>query len=124
MDAPWYSMTHQEQERLGGLSEDFYALEDGELKRVAMSPDQRGQWERTLQQAFDMGSLDQALALLRGPPEDLPADTIWFLRSHCWERLGHLEVGVRFMREAERLDSDYSVFVMNLLHRLGRSGAA
>src|SRR5262249_32489172 len=64
MEQPWNAMTEPEQERLGGLSEDLYTLEDGGAKRVTMAPDERRRWSEEVQAAsaaFERGEYDAVL---------------------------------------------------------------
>lgn len=42
--APWYAMTAAEQERVGGLSEDLYALAENRPRSVKMSAEARWTW--------------------------------------------------------------------------------
>jgi hypothetical protein len=106
MDAPWYAMTKPEQERMGGLSCDLYALAEGGAKQVDMTPQVRNQWEQAAavaDAAFEAGDVDAALAFLRRPsPKGLPRYKIPFLQARCWERLGDADTAQVFMKEAER----------------------
>src|SRR6266851_1727591 len=77
MEAPWAAMTEQEQERMGGLSEDLYTLEDGGARAVEMSPGERERWAEESQApfaAYRVGDYDKLLDFLRRPfPQDVPA---------------------------------------------------
>ncbi len=128
MDAPWYAMTRQEQERMRGLSRDLYALAEGGPKPVDMSPAERQDYSARATAAFAAlteGDNDSALKFLRESiPRNLPRSVIPFLQARCWERLGDLEVALVFMKEAERLDSTHAVSVLTLLQRLQRANEA
>src|SRR5439155_272397 len=57
-------------------------------------------------------------------PQGIPPYAIPFLQSRSWERLGNLDVALRFMREAERLDPAQGICVLILLEKLGRKDEA
>ena len=114
MDAPWHALTEAQQDRVGGLSEDLYALADNSPRSTKMSAEERQQWGQQFRAAFDGGEWDQALALLRRPPDDVPADHVAFFQADCWEHLGCPEVALRFMRSATRLDPAHAVSVLTL----------
>ena len=74
---------------------------------------------------FAGGDCGRALDFLRGPsPPGIPAHVIPFLQARCWEKLGLLEVAVRFMKEAERSDPHQAVAVLFLLQKAGRAEEA
>jgi hypothetical protein len=114
MDAPWYAMTEAEQERVGGLSEDLYALADKNPRSVRMTEEERRQWGKEFGTAFDAGDWDRALVLLRRPPDDVPGDHVAFFQAECWEHLGCPEIALRFMRAATRLETARAVSVLTL----------
>jgi hypothetical protein len=119
MDAPWHAMTEAEQERVGGLSEDLYALAENNVRSVKMSAEERRHWGEEFRAAFESGDWDRALVLLRRPPDDVPADHVAFFQADCWEHLGCPEVALRFMRAATRLDAARAVSVLTLWHTHG-----
>jgi hypothetical protein len=114
MDGPWHALTEAEQERLGGLSEDLYALAERNPRSVSMSPQERQTWGNDFRAAFEAGDWDRALVLLRRPPDDVPPDHVAFFQADCWEHLGCPEVALRFMRAATRLDVARAVSVLTL----------
>jgi hypothetical protein len=114
MDAPWHALTAAEQERVGGLSEDLYALAENNLRSVKMSADERREWGQEFGAAFAAAEWDRALVLLRRPPDDVPAAYLAFFQADCWEHLGCPEVALRFMRSATRLDAARAVSVLTL----------
>ena len=114
MDAPWNALTEVEQERVGGLSEDLYALAENNSRSKKMSPGERRTWGQEFRAAFEAGEWDRALLLLRHPPDDVPADHVAFFQADCWEHLGCPEVALRFMRSATRLDPERAVSVLTL----------
>jgi hypothetical protein len=119
MDAPWHAMTEAEQERMGGLSEDLYALAENNARSVKMSAEERRRWGEEFRAAFECGGSDRALGLLRRPPDDVPADHVAFIQADCWERLGCPEVALQFMRAATRLDTARAVSVLTRWHPRG-----
>jgi len=120
MDAPWYAMSKQERERMGGLSEDLYALSEHNSRGVPMGPAERTAWSREGTEAIANGSFDRALELLRKPPENMPLPNIWFLQARCWERLGDYETALLFMRAAAKLDRKFTFCLLSLLAELGQ----
>ena len=81
MDAPWYALTDAEQERVGGLSEDLYALAENNPRSVTLSDEDRRQWGQAFGAAFEAGDWDRALVLLRHPPNDVPADHVAYFQA-------------------------------------------
>ena len=79
-----------------------------------MLAEERRNWGQEFRAAFDAAEWDRALALLRRPPEDVPADHVAFFQAECWERLGSPEVALRFMRSATRFDPARAVSVLTL----------
>src|SRR6266571_851823 len=67
MDAPWHALTEAQQERVGGLSEDLYALADNTSHAAKLSSEERRNWGQEFSTAFNLGEWDRALALLRRP---------------------------------------------------------
>lgn len=124
MDSPWYAMSAQEQELVGGLSEDLYALAEGKVKSVEMTPQQVEQWRQGVSEAWEAiqtGDVDRALSFLRRPiPRNLPPYIIPFLQARCWEKIGDLETAIQLMQEAERLNPPEAISVLILLQRAGR----
>lgn len=112
MDGPWRALTEAQQERVGGLSEDLYALAENNPRAAKLSSEERRTWGQDFKSAFDSGEWDQALVLLRRPPDDVPADHVAFFQADCWEHLGCPEVALRFMRSATRLDPVHAVSVL------------
>jgi hypothetical protein len=81
---------------------------------VKMSAEERGQWGQAFGAAFEATDWDQALVLLRRPPDDVPADHLAYFQADCWEHLGCPEVALRFMRAATRLNTARAVSVLTL----------
>jgi hypothetical protein len=122
MDEPAQALTAEERERLSGLSEDFYALAEGAGQPVALSSEERRQWDEQFRQAFDAGDRDRLLQLLRrAPREALARDAVRSLQAECWERLGDPETALVFMQEAARLNPQHALSVEKLLGRLGHA---
>jgi tetratricopeptide (TPR) repeat protein len=125
MDRPGYALTAEEDNRLGGLSADLYALVEGGAKPVAASAPERMQWSKDLTQAHTDGNWDRILELLRRPVHESPPGMIPFMQARCWEKLGELEIALLFSLEANRQNpTDYGVSYLHLLQRLGRSSEA
>jgi hypothetical protein len=113
METPWYAMTPADQERIGGLSEDLYALAEGGLPRVAMSEQQIQAWKKELEECKErylQGDIDAWLAFWRKPrpthfppPEGIPLSVIRFFQSQCWDKLNDSETAALFRKAAENL---------------------
>jgi hypothetical protein len=74
-----------------------------------MTSQDREKWQvkaKALLPRLESEGADSVLSFLREPfPETVPAHTIPFLQSRCWQQFGDLETAIVFMREAERFDS-------------------
>jgi len=121
MDPLWYAMSELEQERLKGLSEDFYIL----AEQTDMSAEEKARWNEeattVLTRTFAGQDVDAALKFLRKPiPKGQPRDIVAFMQARCWEHLGEADLALLFLREAERLDPHQAVCVVILLQKLGR----
>jgi hypothetical protein len=120
MELPWFEMSAQEQERVGGLSQDLYALAQKRGPGANLSAAAVAQWRQSLRDAYHGGDWDGLLVLLRQAPREVPPSVIPFLQARAWENLGHLEVALRFMERAAELDPDNRVIVLIYLQKLGR----
>ena len=113
MEAPWYAMTSQEQERMGGLSEDLYALAEGGPPRVAMSEPQVETWKKELEECknrYAQGDIDVWLAFWRKPrpdkfplPNGTPLSVIHLFQAQAWDKLNDKETAAFFRKVAENL---------------------
>ncbi len=113
MEVPWYGMTPQEQERMGGLSEDLYALAEGGPPRVAMSERDIQAWKKELEyrrDRYQAGDIDSWLEFLRkSRPDNMPAPNgidradIHLFQAQCWDKLGDRETAALFRAVAENL---------------------
>src|ERR1041384_6092785 len=68
MDAPWYAMTHEEQDRMRGLAADLNALREGGPKRLDMTDEEVAEWQRAAKEAYmrgENGDVDATLSFLR-----------------------------------------------------------
>jgi hypothetical protein len=105
MDTPWSALTEQEQNRLDGLSEDLYALAEGNVKPAVRTPVEVRPWEDALNQSLETGNWDRALELLRSAPASVSPHTIALLQARCWEALDDPEVAQLFRRYAEQWEA-------------------
>jgi hypothetical protein len=118
MDAPWEGLTEREQDRLGGLSEDLYALTQGGARPVVRSPAEDARWRQELSEALQEKDCDRALALLRQPPSDVPPGAIASLQARCWESLGDPETALLFLRQAERLNPQHASLALSFAYQI------
>lgn len=128
MDAPGMELTTDEIERVKGISADLYMLTDQEIYQpvqgVRPSP---GELRRRVEDAWQGERWDEALALPRLGPVDLPPAEVAYLRARCYERLGHVAVALLFMRHAAALEpqrASYAFEAADLLRRAGQPAAA
>jgi hypothetical protein len=113
MDAPWYAMTPQEQERVGGLSEDLYALAEAGPPCVPMNNRELEAWKHELaeyKQRYLLGDFDGWLAFWRKPrpnhfpaPDGIANSVVHFIQAQCWDKLGDHETAALFKKAAENL---------------------
>ena len=112
MDTSWFAMSSTEQDRMGGLSEDLYALHEGGPKRSEMNPEKFAHWQQHAKDVLnqlDSGNVDSVLCFLRQPvPSQVSARWILSLQARCWEKLGDLRTALVFKNEVERLDPDHA----------------
>jgi hypothetical protein len=129
MDEPWYAMTAQERERMGGLSEDLYALNKGGPPQIAMNFSEIQAWKAEAESRkiqYFQGDIDGWLRFWRKPrPQNFPPPSgnsnsvVHFLQAQCWERLGDSDTAALFMKAAEHTDPQLSGLVTNLLNLAG-----
>lgn len=129
MDAPWYAMTTQEQERMGGLSADLYALAEGGPPSVAMNEQQIKTWKTEAEDCkkqYLNGDIDAWLAFCRKPrpnsfppPCGNPTSVVHFLQARCWDKFGDYETAAIFMQAAEKTDPQLAGLVLDLFHHAG-----
>jgi hypothetical protein len=113
MDAPWYAMTSQEQERMGGLSEDLYALAEGGPPQIAMDDSKIQAWKKVAEECKDRylrGDIDAWLKFWRKPrpnnfpaPDGISTSIVHFFQAHCWDNLKDYETAALFRKAAENL---------------------
>jgi tetratricopeptide (TPR) repeat protein len=125
MDPLWYAMSEAERDRLKGLSEDLYILAEGGARQTSMSADEKARWNEeattVLTKMFAGQDVDAALTFLRKPiPNDVPLYVTPFMQARCWEQLGEIELALKFLQEAERLDPHQAVCVVILLQKNGQ----
>ena len=108
MDEPWYALSEESRQRVGGLSEDLYALAERGPKQVEMTAAEREHWSaeaKAAQDAYQKGDFDTVLRFLRQPsPRGLPPELVLRFRAKCWEGLGHSEIAARFVQAAGSID--------------------
>ena len=128
MDFAWVKMTAEERDRMNDLSHDLYTLAEGGNQVVPMTLEEREVYRRRAKEASardNQGDVGQVLEFLRGPvPEGVPRYIVPFLQARVWDRLGFVEVALRFMQEAERQNPRFAIEVMDLLKRAGHSQQA
>jgi hypothetical protein len=124
MDGPGYALTADEDARLGGLSEDLYALAEGGAKPNTASSGEKVQWANELKEAHAEQNWDRVLELLRRPLHESPPGMIPFMQARCWEKLGYLEIALLFIQESARQNPDEYRVCLPPLERVGRTSEA
>ena len=125
MDAPWYRLSTEEDDRMSGLSADLYMLQDDEIYEPYDGT--QDELRSMLSEALKRLDYEAILSLLRkGTPFLKPAQ-VAALRGRCYAILGHLETGLLFMRYAARHEPEqasHRLYILSLLVRLDRSQEA
>ncbi|MCI0681284.1 MAG: hypothetical protein L0Y71_04200 [Gemmataceae bacterium] len=128
MERPWYAMMQQEQERMRGLSSDLYALHSGSSRTVTMSQKEIEEWARqrdATRREYEVGNVDPLLQFFRkAVPDVMPRFLVPFMQFRCWEKLGELEIGLVFLKEAEKFEPKLRPLVLWMLERTGKSDEA
>jgi superfamily II DNA or RNA helicase len=100
----WDDLDDVQHQRLWGLSADLNTLRDNEVVIASdWPPMSEAALSEALQAALDRQQWDQALELLRRPPQIMPRDERDALRGRCWTALGHQDVASLFADNAARL---------------------
>ncbi|MCE9605609.1 MAG: hypothetical protein K8U03_12010 [Planctomycetia bacterium] len=124
-EKPWYEMSDDEQELVGGLSEDLYTI-DAAPNQVNTIPNQI---EAEIKSASRDDDYPAVLAILRNNKANLPSAFLAHWRGLCWATLQNPNAGIPFFKEALRIDPDNGlheyVFLQALLltdrHEEGKS---
>jgi tetratricopeptide (TPR) repeat protein len=129
MDRPERQLSYEEMERLGGLSADLYMLQDDEVYEPlepGEDPADRApeRLRERVTEAWERGDAEDALALLRKGSVGFSQDQLAYIRARAYEKLGHLDTALLFMRYAEERcpeDNGYRWGILHLLNRLEQS---
>lgn len=105
MEAPWYKLSDEEQDRLGAISADLKTLEPASPIRHVEGP---RYIEESMFQALApltlAGEWEQVLRLLRESPEKVSWDVAARYRAEAYAKLGEGATAERFLAEAWRLN--------------------
>ena len=125
VDAPEQKLSSEENDRLNGLSADLYMLQGDEVYEPYGGT--REELIATLSEALSRHDYETILALLRkGTPFLRPAQ-VAALRGRCYAVLGHLDVGLLFMRCATDHEPEqvvHRLYILGLLTQLNRNQEA
>ncbi len=125
MDDPWYKLSPEEDDRLGGLSADLYMLQGDEVYEPYEGT--REELITALGEALSRNDYENILSLLRkGTPFLRPAQ-VASLRGRCYAMLGHLETGLLFLRYAAEQEPEqvtHRLYILGLLTQLNRTQEA
>jgi len=113
-EKPWYEMSDDEQELLGGLSADLYTLEAAP-NDVETVPNQI---ESEIKLASNADNYFGILKLLRENQASLPSAFVAHWRGLCWAILQDPNAGIPFFKEALRLDPHNGLHEYILLQAL------
>ena len=126
MDRPWYKMSGEEQQLLRRLSADLNDLVPGRPAFDQMSPNELAEYRGRMREAlppFAPRQRELASLALRGKHPagvGITDGMIRYLQAQVWISEGLPVAAIRFLREAARLDTRYTVFLMNVLRDVGR----
>jgi tetratricopeptide (TPR) repeat protein len=95
MEARWWQLSDEEQERLEGLSADLYALNDEEVWSVVPAT-KAGEWRAARDQALENGRWAELVQLLRHRPADVHPIYLAWLRYRAYAALGEWEAAAAF----------------------------
>ncbi len=98
MDTPWYRLSPEEDERMGGLSADLYMLQDDEIYEAYEGTQE--QLRQSLSTAYHNQDYQGLLSLLRKGPKYIPQQGLASLRAIAYQELGHLDAALVFLRYA------------------------
>ena len=125
LERPWYELSEAEKNRVTGLSEDLYSINESSGQPLPMNP----QAQRKVLEAVEArqaGEWDKALALLRRWGKHIDPAVLSFLRGSVWQEAGDSETAILFYQHAARLDPGDDKFTCIYLSALRKSnfGAA
>jgi hypothetical protein len=106
MDAPWYSLSEEEIERVDGLAADLYTLEEAPAAPPQSDNGAVGSLRADLRRAWEARDWEGGLDLLRRHPGLLPPYEAAFLRGWCWNELGDPATADLFFHRAAELAPD------------------
>lgn len=125
MEAPWYKLSDEEQERINGMSADLKTLEPNSPIRHPAAPVVRPMdFRQALGEAYGTGNWEVALELLRTRPECISLDQATYLRSRCWEELGDIETARLFYDFGAQFNDNLEAARLLFLFRHGRMSEA
>jgi len=122
MDAPWYSLSEEEIERVDGLSADLYTLEE-EPAASGPSGNSTGESVRAdFKRAWAAHEWEALLELLRAHPGFLLPQEAAFLRGWSWNQLGDPDTAALFFQRAAELDPHNAKYAVAVMEARIRSG--
>ncbi len=112
-------MSPEEQDRIGGISGDLYAIVDDEVFIETDDEEQSKKVLNELTQAVGESRWASVIELLRYRPSDSPWETVNAGRSLAYGMLGHYNVALEFIEEGLKRNSESVHFRYQLLWCLG-----
>jgi hypothetical protein len=106
MDATWWKLSQDEQDRLAGLSGDLYALSGDEVFEIVRDPDMAARIAKQLEEAVGSNDWTTVLQLLRHRPINSSTSLVDAVRSMAYLELGHPRPALAFTEHGLRLDEN------------------
>lgn len=103
MDAPWYSLSEEELERVNGLAADLYTLDEIPPRPAQQDEAAAAALRTEIDLSWKAGDWEDLLDLLRRKPGVLPPYSEAFLRGWSWNQLGDPETADLFFQRAAEL---------------------
>lgn len=125
MDAPWYKLSPEEDDRMSGLSADLYMLQGDEIHETYEGTQE--ELVNALGEALSRNDYETVLLLLRKGTPFLRTAQVASLRGRCYAMLGHLDAALLFMRYAAKIEPEqvaHRLYILGLLTQLNRTQEA
>jgi tetratricopeptide (TPR) repeat protein len=119
MDYPWYQLSQEEQDVIGGLSADLYTI--GEDQRSPSADDVSSAVVQEVTDLYDRKNWSGLLDFMREKQASLPRADVAYYRGICWQHLRQPAIFAEFLTEAVRLAPNNRAFDALRMHALVQS---
>lgn len=124
MDGPWYRLSPDEHDRLGGLSADLNMIGEDEVYTHIQSAERARSLAMDAAEAATNANWAGVLRLLRTRPASEPLAAVASARYRAYSQLGHWDPAVQFIQYACKLDPTNPHLRHDLLYALTQTGRA